>query len=312
VKYDLDSIHTRIEVKKTKKHAITCIILCAFVLFAALNMPAARASINNYNWISTAARNEHDDFYGSLITAYEENTSAILVVSVSNDIHDGQLNVSAVKVGFDWGVNYSSSECSIENPFGITSSQSHVFTINFTVPSALFASNLVTHSYTIYVESVNSTSGNKGLTNSWILNGNGFAVFSTDQAAAQQYKQEVDAYPTTNFNGIPFLTANARQLLQQSNVAKTLASDSYMRGDFSAAAAHYKSSLDSIQHAWSNETAKWSTFEDAIAGILQGGGNMLTMQGYAWLIFAVGFLIISIGVLTYLVRRRTPPPPKVL
>jgi len=288
-----------------------CIVLCAAVFVAALNMPLARASINNYNWISTAVRNEYDSFYGSYVTAYEENTSAFLVVSVSNDLHDGQLNVSTVKVGFDWGVNYTSSECSADNPFGIASSQSHVFTTNFTVPSALFASNLVTHSYTIYVESVNSTTGPKGIVTSWTMNGNGFAVFSTDQAAAHEYEQEVDAYPTTNFNGIPFLTANARQLLQESNVAKTLATNSYARGDFSKAATYYKNSLTSIQQAWSNETSKWSTFEDAIADILHGGGNLLTMQGYAWLIFAVAFLIMSIGVLIYLARKKPPlPPPK--
>jgi hypothetical protein len=244
------------------------------------------------------------------VTAYEENTSAFLVASVSNDYFVGQLNVSAVKAGFDWGVNYTSSECSLDNPFGIASSQSHVFAINFTVPSALFASNLLTHGYTIYVESVNSTTGPKKIVTSWTTNGNGFAVFSTDQAAANDYEQQVNAYPTSNLNGIPFLTANARQLLQESNVAKTLASDSYMRGDFSKAAAYYKNSLDSIQQAWSNETSKWSTFEDAIASILQGGGNLLTMQGYAWLIFAVGFLIMSIGVLIFLARRRTLPQVK--
>lgn len=293
------------------KKTMMCIVLCAAVLVAVLNMPAGRASINNYNWISTAVRNQYDSFYGSYVTAYEENTSAFLVVSVSNDYFGGQLNVSAVKVGFDWGVNYSSSECSIDNPFGLASSQSHVFTINFTVPSALFASNLVTHSYTIYVESVNSTIGPKRTVTSWTMNGNGFAVFSTDQADAYEYEQEVNAYPTSNFNGIPFLTANARQLLQESNVAKTLATSSYSRGDFSSAATYYKSSLDSIQQAWSNETSKWSTFEDAIVSILQGGGNLLTMQGYAWLIFAVGFLIMSFGVLIYLSRRRTlPSPPK--
>jgi len=287
-----------------------CIVLCAVVLVAALNTPVGRASINNYNWISTVVRNQYDPFYGSSVTAYEENTSAFLVASVSNDYFVGQLNVSAVKVGFDWGVNYTSSECSLDNPFGIASSQSHVFAINFTVPSALFASNLLTHGYTIYVESVNSTTGPKKIVTSWTTNGNGFAVFSTDQAAANDYEQQVNAYPTSNLNGIPFLTANARQLLQESNVAKTLASDSYMRGDFSKAAAYYKNSLDSIQQAWSNETSKWSTFEDAIASILQGGGNLLTMQGYAWLIFAVGFLIMSIGVLIFLARRRTLPQVK--
>lgn len=286
-----------------------CIVLCAAVLVAALNTPVSRASINNYNWISTAVRNQYDPFYGSSITAYEENTTAFLVVSVSNDYYLGQLNVSAVKVGFDWGQNYSSSECSPNNPFGITTSQSHVFTINFTVPSSLFASNLVTHDYTIYVESVNSTTGPTRITNSWTAHSNGFAVFSTDQAAANDYEQQVNAYPTSNINGIPFLTANARQLLQESNVAKSLASSNYMRGEFSQAAAYYKNALDYIQQAWSNETSKWSTFEDAIAAILQGSGSMLTMQGYAWLIFATGFLIMSFGVLIFLVRRRPLTPP---
>ena len=286
--------------------AMMCTVLCATVLVAALNTPVGKASINNYNWISTIVRNEYDPFYGSSVTAYEENTSAVLVVSVSNDYSAGQLNVSAVKVGFDWGVNYTSNECGPDNPFGIASSQSHVFTVDFTVPSALFASNLVTHRYTIYVESVNSTTEPKRIITSWTANGLGFAVFSTDQAAANEYERQMNAYPTSNINGIPFLTANARQLLQESNVAKTLASDSYMRGDFGKSATYYKNSLDSIRQAWSNETSKWSTFEDAIASILQGGGNLLTMQGYAWLIFAVGFLIISIGVIVFLARRRTP------
>jgi hypothetical protein len=296
-----------------KKVTITIgIVLCAAVLVAALNTPAGRASINNYNWISTAVRNQYDSFYGSSITAYEENTTAFLVVSVSNDYYLGQLNVSAVKVGFDWGTNYSSSECSPNNPFGIAASQSHVFTINFTVPSVLFASNLVRHDYTIYVESVNSTTLPNRVTNSWAVNSDGFVVFSTDQAAANDYAQQVNAYPTSNINGIPFLTANARQLLQESNVAKNLASASYTRGEFSQAAAYYKNALDYMQQAWSNETSKWSTFEDAIAALLQGSGNMLTMQGYAWLIFAIGFLIISFGVLIFLVRKRTPltPPQK--
>jgi hypothetical protein len=295
-------------VRKMKRTGVICIVLCAAVLVAVVNMPVARASITNYNWINAVARNQYDDFYASMVTAYEEDTSASMVVSVSNENYPGPLNVSAVKVGFDWGSNYSSSECSINKTFVIASRQSHVFTITFTVPSAAFASNLVTHSFTIYVESAkNATGPPNRIVASWTMQGDSFALFSADQAAAYRYEQEVNAYPTTNI-GIPFLTSKARQLLVESDAAKTLASDSYNRGDFSSAATYYKSSLDSIKQAWSNETAKWSTFEDAFASILQGGGNLLTMQGYALLIFAVGFLIISFGVLIYLSRRRTPPP----
>jgi hypothetical protein len=290
--------------------AVMCAVMCAFVLVAALNLPVGRASITNYNWIDTVARSQYDEFYGTFVTAYEENTSALLVVGVSNDIYSVPLNVSAVTVGFDWGVNYSSTECSPANPFVITSGQSHVFTINFTLPSALLASNLVTHGYTIYVESVNSTTGPTALVSSWTMSGDDFAVFSMDQASAYEYEQELLAYPTSN-NGIPFLSANARQLLQESNVAKTLGGDSYSQGDFSAAATYYQSALDELQQAWSNETSEWTTVENAITSLLQGGGNLLTMQGYAWLLFAVGFLIMSFGVLIYLTRKRTlPPPPK--
>lgn len=290
---------------------IACIVFLVLLLIPAIAMPVAKASIDNYNWIATTVRNEYDNFYGAYVTGYEENTSALLVVSVSNDLFLVPLNVSAVKVGFDWGMNYSSTECSIDDPYLIASQQSHVFTVTFTVPSVLLASDLVTHKFTIYVENVNSTTGNKHITNTWDQDGSGFAVFSTDQAIAKQYKQQLDAYPTNNFNGIPFLTANARQLLQQSNLAKTLASNSYTRGDFSQARNYYNTSLTYMQQAWSNETAKWSTFEDAIASLLQGGGTLLMMQGYAWLIFALGFLIMSIGVLIYLARKRTqiPPPP---
>jgi len=294
-----------------KMTSIVCVVFCAVLLVPTMIMPAAKASINNYNWIGMTVRNEYDSFYGVQVTGYEENTSAILVVSVSNDLFiPDQLNVSSVKVGFDWGINYSSTECSITNPYPLANFQSHVFTVTFTVPSVLLASNMVTHRYTIYVENVNSTAGDKHITNTWDQDGSGFVVFSADQAAAKQYKQQLDAYPTNNFNGIPFLTANARQLLQQSNLAETLASSSYARGDFSQAKSHYSTSLTYVEEAWSNETSKWSTFEDAIANLIQGGGTLLTMQGYAWLIFAIGFLIMSFGVLIYLARRRIPPPPQ--
>jgi hypothetical protein len=293
-----------------KANPIICIVLCSVASIAMIGSPSARASINSYNWISAVARNDYDSFFGGYVTGYTENTTASLVVSVSNDFSGYQANVSAVKVGFDWGTNFSSSECSIDNPFAIPGYQSHVFTIDFTVPSAVFASNLVTHGYTIYVERVNSTTGNKGVIGTWTQSGSGFVVFSVDQAAAREYKRELEAYPTSNIYGIPFLTANARLLYEQSSVAKTLAGEAYGRGDFGSAKTYYSSSLSYIEQAWSNETDKWSTFENAIANLLNGGGNLLSMQGYAWVIFAIGFFIISIGVLVRLTRRRAPALPK--
>ncbi len=276
---------------------------------SSVKMPVAHASINNYNWIGPITRNSYDVFYGTSITAYEENTTANLVVSVSNDYHNAQLNVSAVTVGFDWGTNYTSAECSTNSPFVVASLESHVFSIDFTVPSALFVSNLVVHSYTIYVEHVNSTSGNKAIVGGWTVTGDSFAVFTSDQKDAYTYKTEVDAYPSTPIGGVPFLTAEARELIVESSVAKSIASDLYMRGDFNSAKQNYLNSLNFVQQAYSNETDKWSTFENAFVNILNGGSTLLAFQGYAWLLFGIGFLFMGIGVLIYLARKKPQSKP---
>jgi hypothetical protein len=290
------------------KATIIVAVMCAMILVSVSKIPTSKASIGNFNWTGTIVRNSYDDFYGASVTGYEEGTTANLVVGVFDDYSfAGQINVSAVKVGFDWGINYSSSECSVDNPFVITALQYHVFNLNFTVPSVLVASNLVTHSYTIYVEHVNSTSGGKKVVSSWTMSGTGFAVFSSDQADAYNFKQDVNAYPSSLVANIPLLTAKARQLMLESNVAKSLGSSAYARGDFSTAKAQYNMSLNFIQQAWSNETDKWSTFEDSLVDILKGGGTLLTFQGYAWILFGIGFILMSIGALVYLIRKKPQP-----
>src|SRR4030042_3763925 len=143
------------------------------------------------------AHNSYDDFYGASVTGYEENTTAILVVNVYNAYHVVQVNVSKVTVGFDWGVNYTSS---IADPYAIQPFESHVFTVTFTVPSVLMASNFVTHSYVIYVEHVNSTAGFKELVSAWTRSDDGFVVFSSDQADARNFRDQANAYPTTSIN----------------------------------------------------------------------------------------------------------------
>jgi hypothetical protein len=287
-----------------KRTRIVFVILCTLILFSTVTMRSAHASITNYNWIGTLARNSIDDFYGASITGYEENTTANLVVNVYNDYYGFQVNVSKVTVGFDWGVNYTSSECSITNPYAVLPYESHVFTVTFIVPSVLMASNFVTHGYVIYVEHVNSTTGNKGLVSAWTRSDDGFVVFSSDQADARNFKKQVEAYPTTSINGIPILTAKARELIVQSTIAKTLASNYYSQGDFANAKKYYGDSLNDIQQAFSNDTDELSSIETSLAGLLKSGGDLLMFQGYAWLLIAIGFLLMGIGVLVYLTRKR--------
>jgi hypothetical protein len=179
-----------------------------------------------------------------------------------------------------------------------------VFTITFRVPSTSAVSDFVTHSYTIYVEHVNSTSGAKKTVGSWTELGSGFVIFSADQAAAYNSKMELEAtYPSYPYS-IPILTAKGRQLLAESSAERTAASRYYTRGTFDSAKLHYQNALALVRQALSDETETWSSFEDLFAGLLRSGGNLLTMQGYAWLLFGIGFILISIGSLVYLMRKR--------
>jgi hypothetical protein len=288
-----------------KKAPIIFALLCTLILFSAVTLHSANASITNYNWINTLLHNSYDEFYGTSVTGYEENTTANLVVNVYNDFFGFQVNVSKVAVGFDWGINYTSSDVSLDQPYAIPPYQSHVFSVSFEIPSVLMASNFVTHSYIIYVEHVNSTTGNKGLVSFWTRSDDGFAVFSSDQANARSLRDQINAYPsTTSINGIPILTANARELIVQSGIAETMASNYYGQGDFTNAKNYYADSLNDLQQAFSNDTDMMSSIESSLANLLNSGGNLLMFQGYAWLLIAIGFLLMGVGVLVYLVRKR--------
>lgn len=75
-----------------------------------------------------------DNFYGTSVVAYKAGTNATLTVSVYNDYYGKPINVSAVKIGFDWGKNYTSTDVSETSPVQIKPYQTLVFNIFFVVP----------------------------------------------------------------------------------------------------------------------------------------------------------------------------------
>lgn len=87
--------------------------------------------------------------------------------------------------------------------------------------------------------------------------------------------------------------------------------DAYMQGDFDGAADYYQSALIDYENAWSNETEKIPGFEDAIKGLMDSGQNVLAMVGWGYTFFGLGFTLMGIGALVYLVSKsrthRVPP-----
>jgi FlaG/FlaF family flagellin (archaellin) len=281
------------------------ILLSTICLLAASVAPAANASIGSFTWIGPVAKNTYDSFYGTTVTGYEEGTAATFVVNVNNNYPGGDpINLSAVKLSFDWGQNYTSTETSLTSPYVLDYGESHVFTITFTVPNASIVNNFVTHGYTIYAEHVNSTTGPKRIVSWWDESYTGFAVLSQDQADAKLALKDLDAYPPMT---LPFFTARARELLTESSIAESRGNTEYAAGNFATAKTNYQNALNLLQNAYSNETDRWGSIENTLQGLLSGAQSMLVNQGWAWLLFGIAFLLMGIGAIVYLVRKSGTP-----
>jgi len=285
-------------VEKMKKLTILLSLsaLMAFTLFA----PAipAHASILSHNWVDTLLKNETDSFLGSVSAGYQTGSTANLKINVYNHL-TAKMNISAVYVSFDWGINYSSTEANLTQTliYRLSPGMSHVFTITFTVPDTTVASNLMTHSYVIYVDDVNVV-GTKLHSNSPSY-GSSFAVLSGNQATCIETKREISKY---SGYGV-FMTAEAKQLSLMASGAKTLADNAYQKGNFGDAATNYQDSLSLYQDALGNETSIISGFETSLKGMIDFSSGAINMMGLGYVIFGLGWVFIGIGVIIYSIRK---------
>jgi len=256
------------------------ILLALMTLLMLSIVSSANASISQPNWIAPLVKNENDSFYGATVTGYEAGSTATRE-------------------------SYNSTEASMTDPFPIKDDESHVFTVTFTAPVTTKASNMVTHTYEIYAEDVNATTGPKKLLNNnspWY--GTNFVIFSGSQANAKELKRELNKYSW--YSGY-FLTSKAKELYILANGAKSQGDDAYRRGDFSGASAYYQDALDNIENAWSNETGIISGFETALKNLIDSSHSVLNMVGLGYILFGTGFVLMGIGVLVYLVRKSGTP-----
>ena len=296
-----------------KKLNVVISALAILALLAAI-APAHAGLVGTPSWLSPLKNKESDTFYGQDVTGYEALTSATLAVNVLNEYSGNiTMNVTAVKVWFDWGVNYTSdiNLFNQTNPFVLATGQSNVFTLNFNLPDTTTASNLVLHSYKIYVDEVNATSGNQQVfSTSYPLpppannKYDSFAVFSATQAQAIGLKRDIGKYTSSSF---PFLTTKGRQILQQALFTQTQGDNAYNKGDFTGAVTFYQNATSLYDAAWGNETGKTTAFEDAFLNLVNSGQNVLNMMGVGYALFGIGFLFMGIGVVVYLVRKSGQP-----
>jgi len=288
---------------------VTVLLLSALASVSMISNVGAD-SIQWWRW-SGAAFTGFDAFYAEDIVAFKEGTSAVLFVSVKNDYSPTKsINVSAVKVGFDWGTNYTSTQASQVTPVVMQPDEIRVFTISFTVPNASDVSNLYLHDYKIYVEHINATTGLKKIVGTWVKYSYTvdyfFAIYSTDQAQAREMSQIISGMSMPSFN-----STSAKLYWNKATNETTLGGILYNQGDFAGAKSHYATAMSLRNQAFSAEQTTTGGLQDAQLAVLQaqarsldatasylnGLGSMWILIGVAAVLFAIGYIIRGFGTL---------------
>ncbi len=312
---------------------LSSLILAA--LASAFMVAPSEATISTTKWLELSFSGT-DGFYGGpAVAAYAEGSAVKLVIVVTNSPYSW-INVSWVRIWFDWGLTYNSTEASgVSTPVEINSTRSvFAFNIAFTAPSTSQVSNLVRHSYTITV-SFSHSGGDATFTSS----DSDFAIYSTAQAEAQTLNQQVDAYPTT----WTFSSAEAEVLWEKARNEAGLGDTYYSVGAFSSARTSYQQALDLYEQAFAAEKAyqtaaftaevnyynaladsvpasSAATTKNADAAMMQAEAaqteadaavrqaDAALTNAYGWMAFGIGWILIGVGVIVYGLRRPIKPP----
>jgi hypothetical protein len=296
---------------KNRESFIATILALTLLLGVAGNTVQAALGPGDWKWMGFAFHG-FDSFHGATVFAYEYNSTAILSVTIHNDyVTDTNLNISALKVWMDWGINYTSDMTSMIDPYVIPWDETRVIPIEFEVPGPNIVSNNALYGYTIILEYVNATTEPKRIIGSdSIFAGLDFVVYSSDQVEAQKTMIIVDEmFDTTDPDD--FNSTKARISWIKAQNETFIAETSYIRGDFGDARTHYNQAMVMINDAFDAEQAKGGGFDDAQVDLLKaqaesmrasasyfaGLSNMWTLIGVAAVLFALGYIVRGLGAL---------------
>ena len=273
-------------VKRTK--LLILLLLLSVPTLGTLIRPTEGQSIGSVNL--TGGRSVFDSYYGDSVRAY---TAGISTVTLRVQVYSGNapLNVSAVKVLMDWGVNYTSTEgMSVSTPTVVFPNQYRYFTVQFLAPDTSQASNLVTHTYTAIVEHVRGPGG--PLRGTLTYNYYGLAVYSAAQDQFWQLRDKHNSYQLGDGYGQGAQGVQSTEAYVLYYRARVLANDAYyayQAGQFDAAVNMMTEAISMADRALS--VASSQGFAQELSSSLAGWGQLLLGVGAIGIMLA-GFFIL--------------------
>jgi len=295
-----------------------CLLLLSIATFALLK-PAQAAPAIPYAWVNPAYIGE-DPTYGGSIIGYVAGSNWNITLSYMNGDLEA-LNVSAIRVYFDWGTNYTYR---YDPPVQILTGYTLTFNVFNVTPSTAEATDLWKHSYAIYIDNVNNgTAPYVDLDSILVGTGSNFVVLSADHLACVNLAYRLDMifgspyyWPYVNITHVQILMdeaymeytqglallsakdfANAKTHLQQ---AQTLYDDAITTWDDKGTA---------FEDAQLNLTKAQANYNNAEADATRKTADASLVNAYGWLLFGLGWTFIGIGIVIYGIRKPKTPPP---
>jgi len=298
---------------KEKIAVILCFVILslpALALIAPAEAVIPPPPTYHFEWVNPTYEGV-DPYFGFYIVGYLENKNWNFTLSYRNtDLNP--LNVSAIRVYFNWGKNYTHS---FATPLQIMPSATQIFNVYNMTPATTEVSELWTHYYYVYIDRVNSTAPPyEQLDPILVTLGTNFTVLSADHLACLEVFTKlgissVDGgsmlpwLPSTNITRVQVLIAQLRMELNQGL-------QSYWAGKFSNAKTYLQNTQDLYDELLNTLDDKGTAMEDATLTYKEAQTNYYNALGDSskinacgWLLFGLGWMFIGLGLIIYAARK---------
>lgn len=307
--------------RKTGKISTVLLTALLATLILASTCKPAKASIESYVWKpGSYLYKGYDSFYGTYIIAYLDGATVYVTIPVYNDLYSyygygDNINVTSVRMVFDWGLNKS---CSTHLPVKIDEYETKYFDVSFKADISA-ASNSWAHTYTTYVK-FNYTYGGYNYTNTWTTGYDyKFVVWSQDQKDALDLSRIYDAYANAYPAGY-FSTIEGRLSATRASAEASQGDTLWGTGNFTAAKTHYQTAVDLYDDAFAAEKDKGIAMEDAElnatiteaeaamkqADAAESQAQASMNQAYGYILLGLGFVLVGVGAILYGFRKPKP------
>lgn len=305
---------------KRKTAIMLCLLMLSPILLAFA--PAVRApNGGSHRWVEPDYMG-YDPYYDYYITGYLEGTNWNLTMMWTN-YYGYPINVSAIRVYFSWGKNYTSN---FGTPMSVEAGVTKVFNMYNVTPSVLEAPELLgPYWYDIYIHNLNSTTAPyQELPPIYFTEGYGFVALSQDHLDCLNYWSKywmfiegpMSMQPQMIPWMMPFYTniTDVQVLLTQAFFEFSQGYQIYTTGVFSLAEEHLMNGDDLVNQALDAWSERGTAMEDAAmnlqnaqANYYNGLGDSSKINAYGWVLFGLGWMFIGIGLIIYAARKPKVP-----